>query len=874
MRPWRALARGFRALVRPAAVDRDVADEVQHYVEEATAAHRARGLSPAEARRAAQLEIGNPTLVREQVRSSGWEHAVDTLVADVRYAARRLRASPGFTLVTVLTLGVGIGATTAIFGAVDPILLRPLPYPDADRLAMVLETYPNGGRSGGTFGMYHGLVDRVRTVAAMAVVKEWSPAIAGGGAPEVLAGQRVSASYLRVLGVAPALGRDFRAADDRPGGPDVAILSDGLWRRRFAADPGIVGRAVSLDGAPYVVIGVMPRGFENVLAPAAQVWAPLQYDMSQGRAWGHHLRTVARLRSGVTMPSASRELDALGQAVLREQRPETYGRDLRLVAAPLRDVVTHDARGILLTLLGAVLLVLAIACVNVTNLLLARGVRRRAEFAVRVALGAGGGRLLRQLLTECLLLAGLGGAAGLALALAGVRALVALSPAGLPRVGDIGLSGTVLAFGLALTTLAGLAFGAIPAWQATRGDPRAELERGSHRTTGGHRGARATLVAAEVALALVLLVGSGLLLRSLRRLLATDVGFDASDLLTMQVRAAGPRYVDDSAAGRFFRDALDAVRRVPGVTAAAFSTQLPLSGDLDQYGVGVVGEAADRRDGSYRYAVSPGWTEAMRIPLLRGRTLGDGDRAGTPRAALVSVSFARTMFGTSDPLGRQLIVGPASGYAIVGVVGDVTQVSLASGGADAVYIPEAQWPPGDAVVTIAVRARADPAALAPAIRRAIWSVDPEQAVTRVATMDDLVAASEAQRRFTLALLEAFGLAALLLAAAGIYGVLSGSVAERTREMAVRTALGATAGDTVRLVLREGLSLAGFGVGVGLVGAALASRAIAAMLYGVTRLDPVTYAGVVLLLLGTAALACAAPAWRASKVDPAVTLRAE
>ena len=871
---WRQLARGARALVRPSAADADVSDEIRQYLEEATKAHLARGLSPAEARRAAQLEIGGATYVREQVRSSGWEHAVDTLLSDVRYAARRLKASPGFTFVTVLTLGVGIGATTAIFGAVDPILLRPLPYPDPFRLAMVLETYPNGGRSGGTFGMYRGLVERSRTAEAMAVIKEWGPAIADGGEPEVLAGQRVSASYFGLLGVAPALGRDFQPADDRQGGPNVAILSDGLWRGRFAADARVVGRTVTLDGAPYVVIGVMPAGFENVLAPAAQIWAPLQYDMSQGRAWGHHLRTVARLRPGVTLDGASRELDALGQAVLRDQRPETYGRDLRLVAVPLRDAVTRDARTALVTLLGAVLLVLIIACVNVTNLLLARGVRRRAEFAVRVALGAGGGRLLRQLLTECLLLAALGGAAGMVLALAGVRALAALSPAGLPRAGEIGMSAPVFVFGLALTTLAGLAFGAVPAWQAARSDPRAELERSSRRAGGTHRGARSALVVAEVALALVLLVGSGLLLRSLRRLFATDVGFDAAGLLTVQVRIAGPRYAEDSAAQRFFRDALDAVRRVPGVTAAAFSTQLPLSGDLDQYGVGIVGETSDRRDGSYRYGVSPGWTEALRIPLLRGRTFGDADRAGSPRVALVSAAFARAMFSPSDPIGRQLVVGPASGFTVVGVVGDVAQASLAFGGADAVYLPEAQWPGGDAAVTIAVRGRGDVAGLAPAVRRAIWTADPEQAITRVATMAGLVAASESQRRFTLVLLEIFGAAALLLAAAGIYGVLSGSVAERAREIAVRAALGATHGDTVRLVLWEGLWLTGLGVAVGLAGAALASRAIAAMLYGVTRLDPVTYGGVVLLLVGTAVLACVAPAWRAARVDPAVTLRAE
>ena len=381
-----------------------------------------------------------------------------------------------------------------------------------------------------------------------------------------------------------SLGRDFQPSDDRLNGPNVVILSDALWRRRFGGDRAIVGRQITLDDNSYTVIGVMPGGFENVLAPSAELWAPLQYDMSQGRAWGHHLRTVGRLRPGVGVDEATQEINGLGRAVLAEQHPETYDPNTQFTVASLHDELTRGVRPALLAILGAVTLVLVIACVNVTNLLLARGVQRRGEFALRAALGAGRSRLIRQLLTESLLLAAMGGVVGMAVAVLGVRALVALSPPGLPRVGAIRVDGTVFAFGLGVTTLIGLAFGLIPALQAARSDPHGDLQHGSRRTAGGHRRTRSALVVAEVALALVLLVSSGLLLRSLERLFAVPVGFDASRLLTMQVQTSGHRFDDDAATYRFFEQALEAVRRVPGVTAAALTSQLPLSGDLDEYG--------------------------------------------------------------------------------------------------------------------------------------------------------------------------------------------------------------------------------------------------------------------------------------------------
>ncbi|HMA38613.1 MAG TPA: ABC transporter permease [Gemmatimonadales bacterium] len=876
---WRQVTRGLRALTNRAATDQDVTDEVGDYLAHATAAHLARGLPRDAAVRAARLDLGNVTAAREQVREYGWENLIESVLTDLRYAARRLRQAPGFTGVTVLTLALGLGATTAIFSAVNPILFASLPYLHAGRIAAILEVTSSGGRTGGTFGLYRAFVERSRSFAAIAVFKPWQPTMTGADQPARLEGQRVSASYFQVLGVAPAVGRGFDPADDRRNGPNVVVLSDVLWRRRFAGDRAIVGRQIRLDDNLYTVVGVMPRGFENVLAPAADVWALLQYDASlpaQGREWGHHLRTVGRLQPGVSIDQATTEINALGHSVVETLHPETYDPNTSFAVASLRTELTRGVKPALLAMLGAVSLVLVIACVNVTNLLLARGVLRRPEFALRAALGARHGRLIRQLLTESLVLAAAGGAIGMAVALLGVRALQALGPPDLPRLGAIGVNGTLFAFGLGTTTLIGLAFGVIPALQAAHQDPHGDLQHGTRRTAGAHRRTPSALVIAEVALALVLLVGSGLLLRSLQHLFAVPVGFDSPGLLTMQVQTVAHRFDQDSAAFRFFERTLEAVRRVPGVTAAALTSQLPLSGDRDEYGASFEASPTQPAEtyGVFRYAVSPGYIEAMHIPLRSGRPLQEGDRPDAPPVALISESLARSRFQGTDPIGQRLRIGPAGPYTIVGVVGDVKQMSLALNESDAVYIPASQWMFADRVMSIVARTRGDAAALAPALREAVWSVDKDQPVVRVATMDHLLAASAAERRFALVLFEAFALAALVLAAAGIYGVLSGSVAERTREIGVRSALGASRAEILGLVVRRGMTLTGLGIALGVVGAVIASRALITLLFGVSRLDPVTYAGVVLVLIFVAALASGIPAWRAARIDPAIALRSE
>lgn len=885
---WRQLTHGVRALVWRTERERDVRDEVEHFLAEARAAGIAKGLHTNDAERLARIEIGGVTATQEVVRSYGWENVVETVVSDIRFAARRLRADLGFTIVVLLTLAIGIGGTTAVFSAVKPVIFDALPYPDPSRVTAIWEARHDGARNDGTFAMYRTLSERSKSFSALAVFKSWQPAMAGTEHPERIDALRVSWRYLDVLGVLPSFGRTFQESDDRPGSENVVVISDGLWRRRFGSDRSIIGRTILLDQEMYSVIGVMPPRFEDVLSPSAALWTPLRYDMSDGRAWGHHLRTIGRIASNVDASTTTQEIDAIGTALLAEQHPATYGSDIRFEVVPLREDVMREARPARLAILGAMLLVLIITCLNVTNLLVARGVRRRGEFALRTALGAARGRIVRQLLTESLLLAMLGGAAGLIVAIGAIKALLVLSPEQVLRAQAIRVDAPVFLFAVALTAIVGIAFGTIPARQAARNDPHRELRIGTSRAVGGHARIRAVLVAAEVALALVLLVGSGLLLQSMQRLFAVDTGFDASRVVTMQIQTSGARFSDDITTRHYFDDVLSAVRRVPGVEVAALTSQLPLTHEADKYGVRFE-HGEPQRDGddpsAFRYSVTSDYIAAMRIPLRSGRVLDASDRAGGAPVALISASYAKRVFAGRDAVGERLRIGPKEDWiTIVGVVGDVRQTSLAATPSDAIYLPEAQWPFADRTMTLVVRTRdgadgrsnvrTDAGSFASRIPEAIWSVDPDQAVVRVATMEELVEESEAERRFTLTMFELFALAALALAAAGIYGVIAGSVAERTREFGVRSALGASRRSILTLVLGSGAKLTVIGGVAGLIGSLWASRALGAMLFGISPLDPVTYLAVFALLIGVAGVACAIPAWRAARLDPASTLRSD
>ena len=801
---------------------------------------------------------------------------------DVRHAFRQLRNNRGFACTAILILALGIGGTSAIFSVLNPVLFEPLPYPHANRIMTIWYSGRDGERIGQAFHTYREVAERNHSFEAVAVVKPWQPAISGGDQPERLDGQRVSAAYFRVLGVQVALGRDFRPADDVLNGPKVVILSDGLWRRRFGGDSRIVGQQIRLDDQPYTVIGVMP-GFENVLSPSSETWAPLQYDSGnvsdqESREWGHHLRMIGRLRADVRQDRAKSDLAWIASTPVPEfPRPSHVSLSQGFIVDSLQNDVTRGVKPALVAVFGAVILVLLIACVNVTNLVLARSAQRQGEIAIRAALGAPRRRVRRQLVTESLLLAILGGIVGMFVTELGIRMLLALSPSGLPRMHEIRLNAPVFLFACGVILLVGFVVGLVPSWQALRGDLQSSLQEGSQRVAGGHQRIRQSFVVVEVALALLLLVTTGLLFHSIRRLLAVPPGFDAANVISLQVQTNGRRFDDERISNQFFSQAIEAVRQVPGVTAAAFTSQLPLSGDMDLYGAQFEDDEPDVAFPSYRYAVTADYFDTLRIRLRRGRLLDAHDTEKTPAVVLISESLAKRRFPNQDPLGKRLHIGGRNGtpaFTIVGVVGDVKQMSLGLNDTDAVYTTTTQWTYPERTLSLVVRGRGNASALVPAIKNAIWSVDHDQPIVRIVSMEALLAESAAERRFVLILFEAFGVVALALAASGIYGVLSGSVAERTREIGVRSALGASRNGIIALIVRQGMFLVSIGTMLGAAGALLASQAISAMLFGISRFDLLTYSSAIALLAVVAALACALPAWRASRIDPMEALRYE
>lgn len=873
----RSLRAGLRRLFSKSSVERDLDDEVRGYLDAATDEYIRAGLSAAEANRRARADLGSVESVKEEARGRGWDAVVETTLRDVTFGARSLARTPSFTLVTLATLALGIGGTTAIFSAVKPILFDPLPYPQGGAIVNVAYGTQDGSHVPQTFGTYSELARRSHSFSALAAMKPWLPTLSGDGEAERLTGQRVGAAYLKVLGVSPAIGRDFDAREDRPQGAAEVILSSALWRRRFGGDRAVVGSEIRLNDQPVRVIGVMPDHFENVPAPAAEIWTLLQYDPAlppQGREWGHHLRILGRLSSSISLSQARDETNQIARNPVADfPRPSWASLANGLIVTSLAEDVTGSVRPAFTAVLLAVFLMLAIAAVNVANLLAGRCLRRGGEFAMRTALGASRGRLIRQLLTECLLIAFVGAALGLAVAFFGVRELVALSPPGLPRITAMRLDGSALLFTAGLSTGIALLVGLIPALQLSRSNLLVAVQDGGPRVSGSQHAARRLLVIGEVALALVLLVNAGLLWRSLSTLFAVNTGFNTSQMLTMQIYPPS-RALDKASSDQFFRAALEAVRGLPSVKAAALTTQLPLSGDDDEYGVRFEGDDPNNHGSAFRYAVSAGYFEALGIPLLRGRLLEARDTAGSPPAAVISESLARRQFADRDPIGQRIHIGPAEApwFTIVGVSGDVRPISLAANQPDAVYLPtEQSWSP-ETLQSLVVRVAGDAGALAADVKGAIRTIDRSRPLVRVTTMAELVASTAAERRFVMVLLEAFACVALILAAIGLHGVLSSQVTERMREIGVRSALGASRGAIVRQILGQGLTLTAAGVVVGLIGALAASRALVTMLFGVTRFDGWTYAGVIALLCCMAVMACAIPAWRASRVDPVKALR--
>jgi putative ABC transport system permease protein len=804
-----------------------------------------------------------------------------TFLSDLRHGVRVLRRSPAFTVLAVLTIALGVGATTAIFSVADPVLFRPLPFPRADRLVVIGERDADGSMSNLGYPTYTDFARDARTIERAAAAGSWQVTLDGrvGGAPERVNGQRVSPTFFSMLGVRPALGSDFTESQDTPGTNQVVIISHALWARRFGSDSSVVGKPISINGNAYLLAGVLPASFESVIQPGAEIWRVLGYDSSLPYACRtcRHLQMFARLKPGVTTERAAAELSGLSARLVREY-PKEYPAAGAIVR-PLGDATMGTSRPVLWAVFGASILVLLIAAANVMNLQLARAIRREEEFAIRSALGAGRGRLTVQSIAEGIVLAIIGGAVGLVVARSTLGMLVNRLPPTMPRLGAIALDGTALAVGAVITLLLGVVVGLVPALREDGGTPSA-LRAGGRRLTGGRHVARAGLVVSEMALALMLLVGAGLLAQSLVRLLSVDPGFAPGHLLTLQTQAAGPKYPDSSSVYANHERIREAVRALPGVDRVGTASQLPLGGNVDSYGVNAQDkplanpELAPYAD---RYTVSPDFMNTMGIAIRRGRGFTAADNSDAAAlVAIVSSALASRIWPGEDPIGKRIRAGGpnAPWRTVIGVAANVHHRGLDVSEAAQLYIPERQWIFADNAVALVVRTHGNPTNLARAVRAAVQAVDPTQPITALATMEQVIETSTAQRRLALLLFMSFATIALVLAVAGIYGVLAGAVAERTREIGVRTALGAAPRAILALVLLQGARLAAVGLGLGLLGALSLGRFLHSLLYGVGAADPVTLAGVALLLATVAFAACLLPALRALGVDPIAALRAE
>jgi len=825
-------------------------------------------------------------LARRQSRAShpSKELVVKRLVhaihLDVGYALRTLRRQPMFTITAVLTLAIGIGANATIFSVLSTVLLKPLPYADPSRLVIVGELERDGTTSNVGYTTFEDWRDRTREFEDMAVIRTWTPTLVVRGEPERISALRVSWNFFRMLGVAPALGRDFHRNDDTPAGWHVLVLSDSLWRRSFDADPSVLGRVITMNDVPFTIIGVLPASYEPLISQQyyrrADMWAPVGYDRTLPYACRscEHLRAIGRLRAGSSIETARNDITAV-QTGLRKAFPSEYARSA-MTLVPLRDELTGRVRPALAALMGAVVFLLLIACANVANLLLARVARRDREFALRAALGAGRMRVVRQLMVESLLLAGTGGALGLVLAGAAVPLVVHLTPAAIARLGDARLDGAVLTFSIAVSVATALLFGLMPAVRASRVDLQTPLHGSGRRTSDAPTSfARRLLVGADVALAVVLLVGAGLMIRSVGRLLGVNPGFDADHVLSMNISMVGEAYREDEVVAAKTDQILARLKALPGVEAVAAAGQIPLGGNGDRWGFHIEGRRWGPADPSVeRYSVTPDYFRVMHIPLRRGRLFTDADRAGSENVMIVGEETARTLWPRGDPIGRRVKIGGTDGpwRTIVGIVGNVRHRELALPPTMQMYLPQAQFT--DSFLAIVIRAAGDPATLANEARTAIWSIANDLPVYEVAPLDELVARSVGPRRFVMVLLELFGGVALLLTAIGVYGVVSYSVAERTREIGIRSALGASSSDIVRLVAGNGLAVVSAGLVAGLAVALVTTRYLEASLYQVSALDPVTFVGVAVVLIGVAMAAQGIPIVRATRVDPAAALRQE
>jgi len=800
---------------------------------------------------------------------------METLLQDVRYGVRTLLKKPAFTLIVVLTLALGIGANSAIFSVVNALLLRPLPYSDPDRLVVVWSVYRTNDKAYASAANFRDWKEQSQAFERLAAYDTGRFNLGGGDKPEALDGALVSADLFPVLGVRPVLGELLRSEEEQPGQNRVALISNGLWQRRFGADKNVLGQTLTLDGDTYTVKGVMPASFN--FPEKAELWIPLSFspDEVNDRSY-NHLSVIGRMKPGVSLQQAQMEMSTIATHLAQQYPQSNAERGIRLIT--LQDQVVGDIRLALLVLIAAVGFVLLIACANITNLMLARALRRQKEIAVRTALGATRLRLVQQLVTESLILALLSGALGILLAFAGVEFLVRISPGTIPRLEEISVDMRVVGFTVVISVLTGLIFGLVPALHASKPNLNESLKEGKG-TSGsgtGRQRARRWLIVTETALALVLLIGAGLLIKSFLKLSGVEPGFNPNNTLTMAVTLFPPKYKTRADLNSFYTQLRQQIETVPGVQAAGATSHLPFSGRDYGLDFDIVGHppASPGESMAARYRViSLNYLRTMEIPLLKGRDFSESDRREAPPVVLINETLAHRYFTNEDAIGKFVnLEGYETPRQIVGVIGSVKHVKLDTEAKPEIYAPQMQAP--QPTMTIVVRTSSDPLNFVNAIRNQVAAVDKDQPVYNVKTMDQYLSESVAQPRFRTTLLGAFAAVALILATIGIYGLISHSVSNRTRELGVRVALGAKPRDLFKLVVGQGLLLAFEGIVIGLIAAFFLTRIISALLFGVSTTDPITFIAIPLLLIGVAFVASYLPARKAMKVDPIIALKNE
>ncbi len=884
----------LRSLFKRDQAERELSEELQFHLEQKTQQYIGSGLNAEEARRRARREFGGVEQSKENCRDTRRVNFIETLVQDIRFGLRMLRKSPGFTAVAVLTLTLGIGATTAVFSLVSAILLKPLPLPNPDRIVLPELVSPPGVNLGSEYFPWGQIQFRFLTrdshpFQAVAAFQNDSFNLTGSGDPAFLDGFRVSVEFFPALGISPVLGRSFTAEEDQPGHENEVVLSDQLWRDHFGSDRNILGKAVHLNGYAYTVVGVMPAGFVFPRAEEmpssfnfpreAQLWVPLAVGEAP-KGGPSELAVIGRLKPDVTIPQAQAAMDMVTKHA--EQKDPQWKGWFNTRVVPLTRQIVGDTQRPLQLILGAVGIVLLIACSNVANLLLARSLGRRREFTLRAALGADRARLIRQLLTESLLIAATAGAISLLLAKAGIYFVKTFGPSNLPRLQEVTLDLPVFAFALCVSLATGLLFGLAPAIGATHENLADALKQGSQRTgvSPTSPNLRNTLLVSQVALALVLVISAGLLTRTFFHILGANAGFNPDRVLTFQLPLPALKYADQNHLVTFYRGALERLRFIPGVQSAGIGETVPMGGEGESTGIRMPDHpGANQKELPFaNYTIiSPGYLSSIGTPILRGRDFLESDTADSLPVAIVNAAMEKKYWPEHGALGKQ--VGPAGPryplLTIIGVVPDVKHISLREETVPEMYVVYTQKPwPSMLNLRVALRTKTDPASMTTSVRDAIHSLDPDLPLAKVTTLGALVDDSLSQPRFAMVLLASFGVLALLLASIGMYGVISYSVAQRTQEMGIRMALGAERGNVFGMVLGQGARLAGLGIAIGLVAALGVTRLMADFLYGVRPADPLTFAVVSLLLAGVALFACYIPARRATRVNPMVALRYE